>query len=420
MPIRLQSVTPQAGAISTSLAALSSNFDGSSSAPSAFTGTMRPRLTGFASAVMLGEFTANSDRTGTVASTLSGVTGAFTDQTAPYNLNGLTNIAWTPVWPTVPVTSQTINVSSGNESALRSACATSGARVVVAAGTYNLTQTLSFASDVDLVGAAGVRINGGGSFSGVSRVRMTSVDWYTGSDPTVISVSGCTDILWNDIYLNGRCEALNPGTHRFALINSTVAGASQTNGYGDYLWFISATTSSDTPGNSARHQDWIHCNVRFENSTGNGVNRFQWHDRLLCYQCIGNGNQSAAGPQAFRVGQASDNVHLEEYALFGRAFTSFADANRIQVTNFRMQNCTMRPAGQSIPAWVTYHSSNPPNTGVVEGCTPYLSASGGFGGRGVGESVPMSPNMTDGGNDTIQAYNPSAEPNPDDYGKAIP
>lgn len=412
MPIRLQSVTPQAGAISTSLAALSSNFDGSSSAPSAFTGTMRPRLTGFASAVMLGEFTDNSDRTGTVASTLSGVTGAFTDQTAPYNLGTLTNLAWTPAWPAVPSTSATINVPA--DMSFASAVQQSNRRIVVAAGTY--TGGLSITgSNLDIVMSNSATLTGNISMaSGNQRIRWTGGNVGTLANGCRFTINGggaFADVLFDDWSFNGRFEVLSTGTttSRFAFINTTFDGdprsqfSSQNDG--SFMLFQGA-------GNVNSHTDWIFANVKMDtHSSSNFMCRFMETHRLLVVDCAWAMDHTPGNMPGVRMNENTGPTHFERFLMGGHVFGSLVDAgNDINFYDARFESCSKYTKGFGTNlAWSRAHSSNPPNTGVVNNSTVYSDVGS------VGQAFSLGDALTtETGNDLIQSY--SSLPDVSGYG----
>lgn len=299
----------------------------------------------------------------------------------PYDLSGVTRLGWNPVWPTEPNTTSTVSVS--NIGQFQDAVRRSNVRITVAAGTYNGNLSVS-GDDIDIVMSNNATLNGGvDMIRGNHRIRWTGGNVNTGTDRFTIR-GEATDLMFDDFNIYGRFEQLGSGDiRRFAIINSTVDGDPMRLHNQDFPWLSSPT--------SGRYSDWIIANVRSETESGNAANRFQHQDRLLIVDSAFNmrGSQAAG----LRIGQGSDQVHVENTLVRDRIFLSLNNDGSQQLSDGRFEN-VRRFAYSSIPQFATHFDGNRRATGVVNNSQMCSDMN-------VGEAMPLGPFTTETGNPPI-------------------
>lgn len=340
----------------------------------------------------------------------------------PYDLSGVTNLAWTPVWPTAPSTSSTTNVETIGE--WQTAVGQSNTRIIVsdASPTYtgNLTVT---GNNLDIVVPNTVQLVGDVTMSGAYNVRWTGGNYNTDPadrDATWTTTETCHDLLFDDINWYGYWDCTSNSASsmaRFALINSTLAGDAYNRADrhdGTFLW-------SFTNGRSA---DVIFANVKVDSaSSGNWTWRHQFVDRLLIYQCaLGMSllrNGSTSDLPGLRFSQLVDYVHVEDCLLGNHVFGSLNNTPTTAYQQFG--NAVFESIERYIHAGdsglngtplSTRHSGNPANDGTVNNVTTYTLASEARHGSAysLGADLVAGPD----GNPAIQSY--SALPDVSAYG----
>ena len=244
MPINLVSkAAGNAGSVGANLGDSSSNLDGSFVNPSAFSGSLSASLAQNP-AEFVGLFTQLPNRTGTIVTTLSGATAAFTNaepSTDPYDLSGFSvPVAYS--WPTAPTITSTINVPA--DMSLSAAADVPGAHIIVAAGSYG-SLTIDRADQwFDFNNSAQVGVISNNSAAQI-RTRIT------GGVVRAIDTGGYwTDLLVDNVRLEPPTEiAFTPalggtsqagrsggtGANRVAMINSTIRVPSGSSGQGVWV-----------------------------------------------------------------------------------------------------------------------------------------------------------------------------------------
>jgi hypothetical protein len=151
--------------------------------------------------------------------------------TPGYDLSAF-DIPFSYSWPTAPNTTQTIDVTPGSISSLRNAIATTGARVVVPAGTYSGNLTI-WGSDVDVVMDNAAFLQGYVGIRQQSRVRWRGGNISDQNSGYAVLLFDATDVTFDNVNIesNQSGSAGNEGisfrpagvgTNRFAFINSTL------------------------------------------------------------------------------------------------------------------------------------------------------------------------------------------------------
>lgn len=144
----------------------------------------------------------------------------------PYDLTlgGARTIPFPYSWPTVPSTSNTINVTANSGASLAAAIAQSNVTVVVPAGTYSTSLT-SWGNDVDVVCSNGATVVGSIDFNARSRIRWTGGVIGGNNFSNSITSGFSQDIMFNNVRFDDLLSCspgFGPTLSRYAMINCTM------------------------------------------------------------------------------------------------------------------------------------------------------------------------------------------------------
>lgn len=328
----------------------------------------------------------------------------------PYNVTGLTKAEFSPAFARPPsTTGGTENVTTIAE--FQAAVALSNRIIQVAAGTYvgNLTIT---GSNLLILMSNSATLRGNVTIaSGNTRLHFRGGNYGDLTTPCLFTLSGTngalSDILFDDVVLEGVWQATGNGViSRVTVINTTVDGDSQ----GDFALDGTFFASSNLP--SARFNDWFLGNVKMDNrSAGNYVNRFQRMDRIMivdsAMNMLSTGHPGTVA--GLRFGELTRRGHVENTLVGNRIYAALNSGGGIQqFEKVRFQNVERYTRG-SATLWATRFAGNPPNDGVVNGCTVHSDVGGAGTSFALGDDL-----VTEDGNNLIVSY--SVLPDVSSYG----
>lgn len=322
MPIRLVNVSPTVGRIAPVLGDFGSNVAGSFLAPGTFDGDLFSVLQPYTSDIV-GNYAQSSVRTGTIASTMAGFTGAFrppvaitsnagrintllAGRTAPFAFNT----------PADPVITSTINVTAGSFASLSAAVNTTGARVIVPAGTYTGSLTAT-ASNVDVVASPAAFLTGNLTLGGGSSAQLTNFRWTGGNIGRLIG-SNYRDVLIDNLYAFSGSDMHNFAVagrevSRLAVINSTFDNDGWTQAGSGYPFFL----GRQSPDLEAPHFDVFFGNLKVFSRNGPvHTVRVNSVRRLIIIDCVFNpdgGSQNTG----IRLHNNNTNVWLRDHWQVG-------------------------------------------------------------------------------------------------------
>lgn len=328
--------------------------------------------------------------------------------TDPYDLSGF-SIPHTVTWPTAPQTNQTINVPANDAAALASAVQTTGARVVVAAGTY-VGNVFCTADDVDVVCNDNVFIVGhvawGDIFRRARRIRWTGGNMSGG----LIGLNSVADLLVNDFYMNTNGALSHPTVDGNGLNNMSGGGGSSTFDGWQRVAFINSTIdhiNGDSAGgwcwfsqcySGSTQEDLILANVKMTNQGGQ-TNRFQSVDRMIAVDFAFNHDYAAAN--GCRVNYSTSSNRPCNQVFFGNGIITelfqMDYGGNGQSTSDCLNGTFDSVYKYNQGSFYDFATQLSGNTGVVRNCR----------GLGVTGSPPgslsgISPMTDGGGNDTAQ------------------